>query len=85
MKNTSPVNTFKHLFPELTQKQYSVLEVYAFGAPQKQLCIQLDISIDTVREHLFSIKQKLGCQNTLEIRYVYLSRLMGVIALKNQT
>lgn len=82
MNNTKPIDNFDYLFPELTSKQYKVLEMYASGAPQKQLSIQLDISTDTVKEHLFSIKKKLGCQNTLEIRYVYLSRVMNVIALK---
>ncbi|MFA0535077.1 helix-turn-helix transcriptional regulator, partial [Vibrio sp. 10N.222.54.E8] len=82
MKNVKPIDNFNYLFPELTCKQYKVLEMYASGSPQKQLSIQLDLSIDTVKEHLLLIKKKLGCQNTLEIRYVYLSRLMGVIALR---
>nr|AKN37120.1 hypothetical protein [Vibrio genomosp. F6]AKN39624.1 hypothetical protein [Vibrio tasmaniensis] len=59
--------------------------MYAFGAPQKQLSVQLGISSDTVKEHLLSIRRKLGCQNTLEIRYVYLSRVMNLIVLKVAT
>ncbi|QFT13601.1 Bacterial regulatory protein, LuxR family (plasmid) [Vibrio sp. THAF190c] len=82
MTMTKTIDKFEYLFPELTFKQYKVLEVYASGAPQKQLSIQLGISPDTVKEHLSTIKKKLGCQNTLEIRYVYLTRIMGVIALK---
>ncbi|NOI41063.1 hypothetical protein BCU71_21585 [Vibrio lentus] len=82
MNDLKNIGRFNYLFPELTCKQYKVLEMYASGAPQKQLSIQLGISTDTVKEHLSLIKKKLGCQNTLEIRYVYLTRVMAVIAAK---
>lgn len=78
---------FNYLFPELTVKQYTVLEMFSLGAQQKQVAAQLDISTDAVKQHLNVIKKKLACQNTSEVRYIYLTRIMHLMALGlvNQT
>jgi DNA-binding NarL/FixJ family response regulator len=64
-------------FPELTQKQFVVLELYATGTSQKQIEAQLSISADAIRDHIGAIKRKFGCTYTSEIRQVYLSRVIG--------
>ncbi len=78
---------FNYLFPELTAKQYTVLEMFSLGAQQKQVAAQLEISTDAVKQHMNVIKKKLACQNTSEIRYIYLTRIMHLMAmgLVNQT
>lgn len=63
-------------FPELTQKQFVILELYATGLPTKLIQQKLDISASSVTEHMNAIKTKLGCAYTNEMRQVYLSRLM---------
>jgi DNA-binding NarL/FixJ family response regulator len=66
-------------FPELTLKQFSVLELYALGVPTKSIHTRLEVSEATIREHLAAIRIKFGCTCTNEIRQVYLSRLINFI------
>lgn len=74
-----------HLFPELTVRQYEALEIFSCGAPQKQLSATMGVTIDTVKEHIEAVKQKYGCGSTLEIRYVYLSRVMQFLCSKEMS
>lgn len=74
-----------HLFPELTVRQYEALEIFSCGAPQKQLSATMGVTIDTVKEHIEAVKKKYGCVSTLEIRYVYLSRVMQFLCSKEMS
>ena len=69
----------KNAFPELTNKQYKVLELYSLGCIQKQVAQQLNISCNTLKEHLYAIKHKLGCTSISELRAIFLNRLLSVI------
>jgi DNA-binding NarL/FixJ family response regulator len=51
----------------LTPRESDVVEVLLKGASNKEIARHLGISPFTVREHLRSAAQKLGCRNRVEI------------------
>lgn len=56
----------------LTAGQLRVLELYAEGLAYKEIADRLDLSIRTVTNHLYCVRQKLGVQRTIEaINLVY--------------
>lgn len=83
MINNQRVENFSYLFPELTDKQYLVLQMFTYGSAPKQLASQMGISQATVNQHMSAVKKKLNCPTTSDLRYVFLTRIMGVVALQS--
>jgi len=83
MTNKQHVENFSYLFPELTDKQYLVLQMFTYGSAPKQLASYLGVSQATVNQHMAAVKKKLNCPTTSDLRYVFLTRVMGVVALQS--
>jgi PAS domain S-box-containing protein len=52
--------------PVLTQQEQRLLSLFAQGKPPAQVARELDISSQTLRNHLYHVNQKLGTHNRLE-------------------
>ena len=65
---TQLVDEERHLVPVpvLTQQEQRVLLAFAQGRTPAQVATQLDISPQTLRNHLYHVNQKLGTHNRLE-------------------
>jgi PAS domain S-box-containing protein len=65
---TQLVDEEQHLVPVpvLTQQEQRVLTAFAQGRTPAQVAGQLDISSQTLRNHLYHVNQKLGTHNRLE-------------------
>ncbi|WP_080970662.1 LuxR C-terminal-related transcriptional regulator [Vibrio nigripulchritudo] len=74
------LSPFKGVFPELTEKQFSVLHRYAIGGTVLSIASELACSQDNVRAHLNASKNKLEVANNHELRTVYLTRVMCLVA-----
>lgn len=70
-------HNFHYAFPELTFRQYSILQAYSLGVTQKQIAVIHNITDSTVKEHLQVLRTKLGCHSTSELRYIFLTRLLN--------
>ncbi|EIK4811104.1 helix-turn-helix transcriptional regulator [Vibrio parahaemolyticus] len=73
----STCNNLHYTFPELTFRQYSILQAYSLGVTQKQIAVVHNITDSTVKEHLQAIRTKLGCHSTSDLRYIFLTRLLS--------
>ena len=51
---------------ELTERQRTILEALAAGKIAKEIGVELNITTDTVREHILAILAKLGASNRVE-------------------
>ncbi len=58
----------RHLVPvpDLTQQEQRLLALFAQGRTPAQVAKELDISSQTLRNHLYHVNQKLGTHNRLE-------------------
>ena len=83
MSNKQTPANFHYLFPELTLKQYSALEMFSYGSQPKQVASQMSISQETVKQHMTAVKNKLDCRTTTDLRYVFITRIMSTIAMKS--
>jgi PAS domain S-box-containing protein len=65
---TQLVDAERHLVPVpvLTQQEQRVLLAFAQGRTPAQVATQLDISPQTLRNHLYHVNRKLGTHNRLE-------------------
>lgn len=52
--------------PILTQREQRLLSLFAQGKTPAQVATELDISSQTLRNHLYHVNQKLGTHNRLE-------------------
>ena len=50
----------------LTQKEYTILELLAQGQLYKEISVTLNISVNTVKQHIHNIYQKLHVKNRTE-------------------
>lgn len=58
----------------LTEREISVLDLLAKGLMYKEIAIQLDVQIDTVRNHIRAIYEKLHVHSRTEAVVKYLKR-----------
>jgi DNA-binding CsgD family transcriptional regulator len=63
--------------PQLTRREYQVLELLADGVPPKLIAFRLSISVATVRNHIRRILAKLQAQSQLQA--LARARSLGII------
>lgn len=54
------------LFPQLTHREEEILILVAKGCPNKEIAIQLKISVFTVQNHVQHLFKKLSVKNRTE-------------------
>lgn len=55
-----------HLRESLTAREFEILDLVKKGALNKEIAVQLFISIETVKKHLKNIYSKLNVRNRIE-------------------
>lgn len=51
----------------LTQREEQIVNMAIEGLPNREIAVKLDVSMHTVRNHLFRIYEKLGVSNRVEL------------------
>jgi two-component system, NarL family, response regulator DegU len=64
----------------LTKREYDVLSLIAKGMLNKEISLQLEITENTVEQHLKTIYKKLGVRNRTEALIQFLKVRESVIA-----
>ena len=62
---------------ELTPREEELLALLSAGLPNRRIAEELGISPKTVEAHLESLKRKLGCPSTAELKALAVRRLGG--------
>ena len=60
------VSSYKSLGSDLTIRQHEVLSLMATGMGNKEIAIHLDLSLNTIRNHVQKVLVKLGAHSKLE-------------------
>lgn len=68
----------KDVFPELTPRQMNVLEAMVRGLANKRIARELNISEDTVKQHLSSVYRILNVENRTQAVYVLAKHQLNV-------
>lgn len=69
----------KVFYPELTDKQLSVLHLYSIGLSPKNISTKLRVGESTIREHLKVLRKKFDVGSSIELRVIYLTSLLGSV------
>jgi DNA-binding CsgD family transcriptional regulator len=65
--------------PQLTDREKTILKMWAIGAQAKTICVLMDISISTFNADLNKIKFKYGVFTNTELRIIYLTEILNII------
>ncbi|NOI36748.1 hypothetical protein F0250_23040 [Vibrio cyclitrophicus] len=79
---TQEIEKLSHLFPSLTLKQFSILHMFALGMNIKNIAKNTNTSSQNIKNHLKSIRIKLECACSQELRLIYTTKLLTSIHLK---
>jgi len=79
--NIIKIHSFQHLFPELTERQFRILEMYALGKTQKNIYHSLRCSKTAIDKHFVNLKVIFECETTSDLRGIYLNRFLRTIAI----
>lgn len=63
-------------FPELTEKQFSTLTLYAIGKTTKDIQLTIGCSRTTVEKHLSNARYIMNCSRSGELRTVFFLRVL---------
>jgi len=78
LRSSSPTD-HDEVFEELTAREHEVLEMMVEGLSNKEIALQLNLSVHTVKFHISSILAKLGAGSRTEATTIGLRR--GVITI----
>ncbi len=67
LRNTNFGNNDKFVFPSLTKREKTVIQLVASGAQNKEIASTLHISPNTVKTHIYSIFRKTSSRNRIEL------------------
>jgi DNA-binding NarL/FixJ family response regulator len=51
----------------LTQREEQIVNMVIQGLPNREIAVKLDVSMHTVKNHLFRVYEKLGVSNRVEL------------------
>lgn len=74
------MNALYQLFPELTSKQFSILEQYACGLTTEEIATRNLITRDAVNRTLKAVRDKYNSTSSNDLRFIYLSRVFNSFA-----
>ncbi|AWB59455.1 hypothetical protein DBO93_04425 [Colwellia sp. Arc7-D] len=67
-RQTKPVDAKpESLFPSLTKRERTIINLVSRGAQNREIADQLHISPNTVKTHLYSIFRKTSSRNRIEL------------------
>lgn len=64
---------------KLTSREIQVLELSSYGLSCKEIAYELDITLTTVKVHMFNIHRKTGLQNDRETTSAFWAKRTGMI------